>query len=513
MLPAKSGTFGRDFLASIVVFLVALPLCLGIAIASGAPPMTGLITGIIGGIVVGALSGSPLQVSGPAAGLVAIVAEIIHDFGMQGLGVILIVAGTLQILAGFFKLGQWFRAISPAVIQGMLAGIGVLIVVAQFHVMLDVSPESSGIANILSIPETLNRGWQSLLSNGSSHHWAALIGVVSITLILLWNAAPKKLKVVPPTLVAVIAAMLLADLMNLPVQFVEVPGQFLSAVSLPDPKTLPQLLVNPELWVLAITVAVVASAETMLSASAVDRMHTGPRTQYDREMIAQGVGNTLCGALGALPLTGVIVRSSANIQAGAKTRLSAMMHGIWLLALVCFFPTLLDLIPKASLAAILVYTGYKLVQPAAVSKLYREGGLGEVAIYAVTLVMVVGTNLLEGVIAGTVLAVVRLLYLLSKLEGTTIATGDGRVELLLKGSATFLSMPRLVAIMERQPAGKELHVHVESLSSIDHTCIEYLRSWEAQYQQTGGNMIIEWQVLENKLPGAANHREESKLPV
>ncbi len=495
--PFRRDTFRQDFMASIVVFLVALPLCLGIALASGAPPLLGLVTGIVGGIVVGLITGSPLQVSGPAAGLVAIVYEIIVAYKLEGLGVILFLAGLLQVLAGALKFGQWFRAISPAVIQGMLAGIGILIVASQFHVMLDVAPESSGLANIASIPATVVKGL--FPTDNSSHHLAAVLGAISIAIILLWEVLPKKFRIVPGTLTAVLVAVVASSVLQLPIKYVQVPGQFLDVLTLPSLASLP-LLGNPDVWVMAFTVALVASAETMLSASAVDKMHDGPQTQYDKELLAQGVGNTLCGVLGALPMTGVIVRSSANVQAGAKTSLSAILHGVWLLGLVSFFPFLLEKIPTASLAAILVYTGYKLVQPAAIRKLW-EVGRSEVVIYLVTVVMVVATNLLEGVIAGTLLAILKLLYQLSHLQGRSVQVGDDRVELYLKGSATFLSLPRLVSILERQPLGKDLHIHIEDLSHIDHACLELIQNWEQQYARSGGTMTVEWQRLTEKLSG------------
>jgi MFS superfamily sulfate permease-like transporter len=458
--------------------------------------MAGLITGIVGGIIVGSISGSPLQVSGPAAGLVALVAEIITDYNMGGLGVILLAAGVMQAVCGVLKLGQWFRAISPAVIEGMLAGIGVLIMAGQFHVMLDVKPESNGLANILSIPQSIMKGLFPL--DNSTHHLAAMLGVLSIGVVLAWNLMPKRFKLVPGTLVAVIVAVVVAMLTQWPVHFVNIPDAMWSVITLPTAKSW-MLLTQPQAWVLAATVAIVASAETMLSASAVEQMHSGPRTKYDQEMVAQGIGNTICGFLGALPMTGVIVRSSANVQAGAQSRWSAVMHGVWLLALVSVFPHILEMIPTASLAAILVYTGYKLVKPEAIRRLWRISK-GEVAVYAVTLVMVVSTNLLEGVIAGAILSVLRLLYTLSSLSGTSVEV-DGDIQLTLRGSATFLSLPKLVSILERQPLGKRLHIFVDELNHIDHACMGVLQSWETQYNRSGGTLTVEWQALHDKLPG------------
>ncbi len=318
---AVSSHAGADLIASLVVFLVALPLCMGIAIASGVPPALGILTGIIGGIVVGTLSGSPLQVSGPAAGLSVVVFETVHKFGVEMLAPILLLAGSLQLVGGWLKLGRWFRAISPAVIYGMLSGIGILIIAGQFHVMVDDKPRPSGMANLLAIPESF---WKGLYpQDGTVHHLAAFIGVLTLASILLWNRfRPGKLKVIPGSLVGVVAGTAAAYFLKLPIKHVDLPANLFESFRIPDAGSIGHMA-DPAIILAAVTIAVVASAETLLSAAAVDRMHNGPRTNYDRELSAQGVGNALCGVFGALPMTGVIVRSSANVAAGAKTRLSA----------------------------------------------------------------------------------------------------------------------------------------------------------------------------------------------
>ena len=494
--PVHTDRWKRDFLASMVVFLVALPLCLGIAIASGAPPVLGLITGVIGGIVVGFLSGCPLQVSGPAAGLVSIVYEIVVRYQLRGLGVIVLLAGLMQLLAGVMKLGQWFRAISPSVIHGMLSGIGILIVASQFHVLLDVPPQSTGLANIATIPDTLVKGLFPV--DNSSHHLAAMLGGVSLLLMIAWNVLPKRLRILPGTLASVTVATIGAAVLRLPVQYVRIPDGLAQALTLPDANSL-SLLGNPDIWIMAGMLALVASAETMLSATAIDKIAlqslrtASVKTDYDRELFAQGVGNTLCGFLGSVPLTGVMVRSSANLDAGAETRWSAILHGVWILALVSLFPHILEKIPTASLAAILVYSGYKLIQPTIIGHLWRISK-GEAFVYAVTLIMVVATNLLEGVIIGSILALVKLLITFSSLEGRTSERSGNEADLFLKGSATFLSLPRLVQILDRQPPGKNMVVHVDRLSHIDHACIELLQDWEKRYHQAGGEVSIVWRL-------------------
>ncbi|MDX1411658.1 MAG: SulP family inorganic anion transporter, partial [Nitrospirales bacterium] len=329
IFPVNWGDVGRDFLASIVVFLVALPLCMGIAIASGAPPVSGIITGIVGGLIVGFLAGCPLQVSGPAAGLSVLVFDLIQRFGIAKLGIIVLLAGGIQVLASLLQIGQWFRAVSPAVIQGMLAGIGVLILASQFHVMVGDAPKESGLQNILTIPEAIWKGLVPQEGNADPHWVAARIGMLTIVVIIFWKfLVPQKFQLIPAPLIGVLVASGEAYMQSLPIEYVEFRGSIASSIHFLRMEDFAFLL-DPSILSLAIAMAFIASAETLLCATAVDQMHTGPRTRYNREMLAQGTGNLLCGFLGALPMTGVIVRSTANIKSGAQSRASAVFHGVW----------------------------------------------------------------------------------------------------------------------------------------------------------------------------------------
>jgi MFS superfamily sulfate permease-like transporter len=487
-----SAVIGRDFLASIVVFLVALPLCMGIAIASGAPPALGLITGIVGGLVVGSLAGSPLQVSGPAAGMAVLVYQLVQEHGLIMLGVVGLIAGALQLLAGVFKLGQWFRAISPSVIHGMLAGIGVLIFASQLHVMLDDAPRANGLLNIAAIPDAIIKVFPV---DGSVHHLAAMAGIVTIATIVLWNQfKPKALSLIPGPLLGVIVGAVFAMIFGLPINLVNLPETLVSGLNIPTREALGGF-VDPDILTLGLVFAFVASAETLLCATAVDKMHTGARTDYDKELRAQGIGNMICGGLGALPMTGVIVRSSANVDAGATTRISAILHGAWLLLAVAAFPFVLNAIPTSVLAAILVYTGYKLVNVAQIRKI-AEFGKQELVIYFATLIGVVAIDLLTGVIVGFVLATAKLVYTFSHLDIRREHNAEtGRVDLWMTGSATFFSIPQLGQALESSPFGSEVHIHVEKLDYIDHACLEMLSSWEKQHQSTGGTLIVEWSEL------------------
>jgi MFS superfamily sulfate permease-like transporter len=496
----KDGTVRRDFLASIVVFLVALPLCMGIALASGAPPekaaAVGIITGIVGGLVVGILGGSALQVSGPAAGLSVLVYELAQEHGWATLGLIVLLAGAMQLAAGLLGLGQWFRAVSPAVIHGMLAGIGVLIFASQFHIMVDDQPRSSGLANLLSLPEAV---WKGVVpTNGDvSHDWAARVGLLTIAIILLWKPlVPRALKVVPAPLVAVIVATTVTAALALPIRQVQIPGLLTDAIAFPTRGLVESWLPNwSTLLIAAASVAFIASAETLLCATAVDQLHQGPRTRYDRELAAQGVGNLICGFLGALPMTGVIVRSATNVEAGARTRLSAILHGVWLLLFVALLPWLLRFIPTAALAAILVYTGCKLVSVKAIRSLWGYGK-SEVLIYAATLGTIVAKDLLTGVLLGIGLSIVKLLYTFSHLNVRLESDPQRRrTTLYLEGAATFIRLPRLAAALETVPPNTELHVHFEGLSYIDHACLDLLINWEKQHEATGGSLVVDWESL------------------
>lgn len=483
-----------DIPASFVVFMVALPLCMAIARACGVPPEVGLITGIVGGILVGLLAGSPLQVSGPAAGLIVILLDVVEKQGIGMLGIVVFLAGLIQVTAGVLRLGRWFRAVSPAVIIGMLTGIGAVLFAQQFHVALDDAPSRSPLMNLLNIPRAVVDIFDG--HDGHSGHLpAALIGVVTLLVLVFWKRlTPTKLKAIPAVLVAVLLATVASSLLAMPIQRVAF-HSLTSAVKLIDFTAIPTLLLSTSVWQVAITIALVASAETLLCAAAVDQMHRGPRTRYDRELTAQGVGNAVCGLLGALPMTGVIVRSSANVQAGARTRWSAVLHGVWILAFVLLLPGLLRLVPTAALAAILVLTGIKLIEVPAIRALWRESR-SEGIICILTAVTIVLADLLTGVLLGVGLAIFKLLYTFSRLRIQRMGDpASGRMTLVLEGSATFIRLPKLAAALETVPSSTVLHVDLKGLSYIDHACLTLLMDWEKQHEATGGALVLDWETL------------------
>lgn len=524
--PGNSGTlsnFRDDFLASIVVFLVALPLCIGIAVAVDVNPARALLTGIIGGLIVGFFAGSPLQVSGPAAGLFVIVADLLAKgresflakagngemgadeavaYSLMVLGTSVFLAGVIQIVAGKLKLGQCFRAVSPAVIKGMLSGIGLLILFSQFHVMLDHAAEwhgekaHGGLQYLAAIPEAILKCFTGDIDQ-KNHHLAALTGLVTIACIVIWPMiAPKKLKLLPAALVGITVATTFAYFAGLEIKMLNVSTSVFEQTTLPTNTTWYTLLFDPIVVTGAIVIALVASAETLLCATAVDQLHSGVRTNYDKELTAQGVGNVLCGLIGALPMTGVIVRSSANVNSGAKTRLSTILHGGWLLVFVVAIPFVLSYIPRAALGALLVHIGIKLVNLKQIKELWKTSK-SEVGIYAVTVLVIVCQDLLIGVVVGIMLSAIKLLYRFSHLE--LHLRDEGKLtHLEMEGAATFLRLPLLAAKLDEVPDSAELHVDFQHLSYIDHACLDLLMNWAKQHEGTGGKLVIDWASLHGR---------------
>lgn len=495
----------RDIPSSFVVFLIALPLSMGIAIASGVPPVMGLATAVIGGIVVGLFGGAHLQVSGPSAGLTVLVLEMVHQHGLKTFGVIVILAGLVQLLAGGFKLGRYFQAVSPAVIRGMLAGIGTLIIASQFHVMIDDGIRESGLANILAIPA----GIAKVLGDGT--HWlAALVGVGTLVAIVAWERwKPPQLKVVPGPLVGVVLAVAVAAAFGMPIRYVVLPEDIAGIFSLIDFDALGTLQ-QPAVLVDGLALAFVASAETLLCATAVARMHSGPRTDYDRELATHGVANTLCGVVGVLPMTGVISRSTANVQANAETRYSAALQAVWIGLFVLFVPHLLGLVPLSSLAAILIYVGFKLINP---KEIVVIAGYGRavLAIFAATVVGIVFIDLLFGIVLGLGLSAAKLIYRMSHVEFEVRDEGQ-RFELHMLGAATFLALPGLSAALEEVPPGKELHIFFDDLTFVDHACIDLLNAFEKRYVETGGEFIVEWDALMHRYR-TSGRSNTSEVPI
>jgi MFS superfamily sulfate permease-like transporter len=463
----------RDVLASLVVFLVAVPLCVGVAVASGLPAELGLITGIVGGLVVGCLPGSSFQVSGPAAGLTVLVHEAVQEFGLASLGVIVLAAGVLQLALGALRCGRWFRAISVSVVQGMLAGIGLILILGQVYALADAPQPSSGLGKITGLP-----GLVAHIAGSPQALTAFCIGVGTLAVLVLWKRMPAKVRTVPGPLVAVGVATAVTALSGLPIERVQVRG-LLESVHLPGLDDFGGLAqVSAIGTVLAF--ALIASAESLFSAAAVDRMSGGARTDYDKELMAQGAGNAVCGVLGALPMTAVIVRSAANVQAGARTKLSRILHGVWLLLFAALLPAALGVVPLAALAGVLVYAGAQLLPVRELLPLWREHR-GEAVILGVTAAAIVLGNMFEGVLIGLLLSVVKTAWTTSHVQvGVRELTG-GRLIVSISGNATFLRLPKILDALEALPPEKPVELDLTDLRHLDHACRTALDSWAVQH--------------------------------
>ena len=380
-----------------------------------------------------------------------LVFELVRTYGVAMLGPILLLAGAIQLLAGRLRLGCWFRVTSPAVVYGMLAGIGILIVLSQLHVMLDLAPKASGLDNLLAFPQAAFAALGSLgMDSGLD---AALLGLGTIAVMWGWDKLrPQRLRFLPGALLGVSLATLASLWLALDVRRVEVPANLGEAIDWLRPVDL-LALADPSLLLAAVVVAFIASAETLLSAAAVDRLHDGPRSDMDRELSAQGVGNMLCGLLGALPMTGVIVRSSA-----------------------------------------------KLVDFKALGNLSRYGRM-PMLVYAATALAIVFTDLLTGVLVGFALTLLKLVLKAARLKIALRYTGEHEAELRLSGAATFLKVPALSRVLDEVKPGTTLHVPMDNLSYVDHACMELLEDWGRMAPVQGSRLVIEPRALKRRLEG------------
>ncbi|WP_369141921.1 SulP family inorganic anion transporter [Streptomyces sp. R44] len=463
----------QDIAASLVVFLVALPLCLGVAVASGVPAELGLITGIVGGVVTGLMRGSSLQVSGPAAGLTVLVLEAVRAFGLGALGVIVLAAGVLQIVMGLLRWGRWFRAISLSVVEGMLAGIGLVIIAGQLYAAAGTAAPDSGLDKLIGLPTALSEALGSRTALVS-----LAVGAGTVLVIVGWRRMPRRARAVPGALVAVLLAALATAVFGLPVETVRVSG-VLEAVHLPGSEALSSL-VDPAVLGTVLAFALIASAESLFSAAAVDRLHSGPRTDYDKELIAQGAGNTLSGLLGALPLTAVIVRSSANVEAGARTKASRILHGVWLLLFVTLLPAVLAYIPLAALAGILVHAGWKLIPFKGVLTLWRRHR-GEAVVLVATAAAIVSVGMFEGVLIGLVMSVGKAAWEASQLRIEQSDDGRDVLRVRLQGTVTFLRLPQILDSLEDLPNDRRVVLDLSGVHHLDHACRAALEAWAERH--------------------------------
>jgi MFS superfamily sulfate permease-like transporter len=416
-------------------------------------------------------------VSGPAAGLTVLVFEAVSEFGVAALGVIVLMAGLLQLAMGFLKIGRWFRAISVSVVEGMLCGIGLVIIAGQIYAAAGLKAPETGIGKIVGLPGAFADAL------GSTEALTSLaIGAGTIAVIVLWKKLPKKVQAVPGALAAVMLATVATLAFSLPVATVEVEG-LLGVIQPPGSEAFGELA-GPAIWGTILAFALIASAESLFSAAAVDRLHDGPRTEYNKEMVAQGVGNTVCGLLGALPMTAVIVRSSANVNAGAKTKASRVLHGVWLLLFAAALPSALALIPLPALAGILVHAGWKLIPFRQIASLWR-GHRGEALILVVTAVSIVAVNMFEGVLIGLALAVIKTAWEASHVKLEVVDKGAGPIQVYLSGNATFLRLPKILDSLEALPEDRPVELDMSGLHHLDHACRTALETWAERHSAVG----------------------------
>lgn len=482
----------NDFPSGLVVFLVALPLCLGIALASGAPLFSGIIAGIIGGLVVGFLSNSQVSVSGPAAGLTAIVLSAITTLGSFELFLLAVVlAGAIQMILGIIKAGTISNYFPNNVIEGMLAGIGVIIFLKQIPHAIGYDKDAEG--DFFFEEKSGGNSLTSLLAAFESIHiGATLITIVALAILILWDKISflKNLKLIPGALVAVISGILLNNIFiyfgsSLAVQaehLVILPvvrsfTDFTSIFIFPDFTGLG----NYTVWVTAATIAIVASIETLLCIEAGDRMDVYKRySNPNKELRAQGVGNMLSGLIGGLPMTSVVVRTSANINSGARTKLSAILHGILLLVSVMLIPTILNMIPLATLAAILLLIGYKLASPDKVKHFWAQG-IYQFLPFIVTLLAVVFIDLLKGVAIGMIISFIFILIGNAKkayfFKRETYHDGDV-IHIDLAQEVSFLNKAAIKLTLQNLPENSKVVIDASNSIYIAHDVLDLIREFK-----------------------------------
>ncbi len=523
-------TLKNDLPASIVVFFVALPLCLGIALASGAPLFSGLIAGIIGGIVVGSLSGSHIGVSGPAAGLAAIVLTAIGALGgYQNFLLAVVLGGAIQILLGFLKAGVIGYYFPSSVIKGMLTGIGIIIILKQIPHFFgyDADPEGDfaffqvdGENTFSEIINTLN-----YISPG-----ATIVAALGLGILVLWDKVLTKkgkiFQLIQGPLVAVVIGILYFVLFK-DNEFLAISGAQLVSVPIPEDAasfmkqfSFPNFgaISNPEIWITAFTIALVASLETLLCVEATDKLDPEKRvTPTNRELLAQGTGNIISGMIGGLPITQVIVRSSANIQSGGKSKMSAIIHGFFLLISVILIPRLLNMIPLSVLAAILFIVGYKLAKPSLFKKMYALGWKQFIP-FTATVGGIIFTDLLVGI--GLGLGVGIIVILIKSYQNSHFlhiedkSNGKHKIKMTLAEEVTFFNKGAILKELDSLPIDTYLELDVRKTRYLDNDIIEILDdfTYKAKERNIDIKLISELGTVENPLSFIEFFKLRPKIP-
>jgi carbonic anhydrase len=482
-------TLGGDFPASIVVFLVALPLCLGIAIGSGAPMLSGIITGIVGGIVIGALSGSQLSVSGPAAGLTVIVATGIARLPVfEAFLLAVVLAGVFQVIFGFLKAGVIGDYVPSPVITGMLASIGLILILKQIPHFLGYHANYGGDESF--VQKNSENTFSGIINSFKySAPLAIILGSLALLIQIVWDKVLVKkvnaFKLIPAPLVVVVITVLINlwlssnqhpwalkgnQLVNIPVA--ESLNGLISFFTFPAFS----YITNLEVWTIAISIALVASLETLLNIEAADELDPYKRvTPTNRELKAQGIGNIVSGLIGGIPLTSVVVRTSANINAGAKSKMSVIFHGILLLLSVAFIPQIVNLIPLSALAAILIYTGFKLAKPSLFINYYKKG-FDQFIPFLITVIAILFTDLLVGIMIGIAVG----LYFIMRSNFKTsifVVKDENNYLFRLRKDVSFLNKPILKRKLEEVPNSSNVLIDTSRADFIDKDIMEIINDF------------------------------------
>ncbi len=481
----------RDFPAGLVVFLVALPLCLGIALASNAPLFSGIVSGIIGGILVGLLSGSRTSVSGPAAGLTAVVAAQIATLGsFEAFLVAVVIAGVIQVALGVARAGFISAFFPTSVIKGLLAAIGVILILKQIPHVVGHDPDPLGEMSFEQSDQE-NTFSELVETVFDVHPGAALVGVLSLLLLIVWDRTKlKKLPIPAPLLVVVLGVGLSLLFRRFGTPWAIEPSHLVQVPLLSDGGGLSQFIVtpdfsqltNPTVYIAAVTIAIVASLETLLNIEAVDKIDPERRhTPANRELLAQGVGNITAGLVGGLPMTSVIIRSSVNLNAGVKTKLSAVIHGFLLLGSVLLIPVWLNEIPLAALAAILLVTGFKLASPKLVTQMWREGRT-QFLPFVITVVAIVFTDLLIGILIGLGIAILFILHSNFRRPLRQVMekhVGGNVLRIELANQVSFLNRAVLERALNEVPRGGHILLDASNTDYIDPDVHDLIRDFQA----------------------------------
>ena len=485
--------FRNDLLAGMVVFLVALPLCLGIAVASGASPFAGIITGIIGGIVVGYLSNSNVSVSGPAAGLIAIILTAITTLGFENFLLAVVLAGVFQLILGFAKAGMISSYFPLGVIEGMLTAIGIIIIKKELPHAIGYDKEHEGDFYSYELADLTDKGLlgEIIHSFNFAHTGAIIVTIISIIILIAFNkiAFLKKIRVLPGALVVVIVGIVINEIFKATSPSLQIAGEHL--VQLPTASSASEFFgqftfpdfsafTNPAVWITAATITAVASIETLLCLEAGDKMDPMKRySSANAELKAQGVGNILAGMLGGLPMTSVIVRTTANVNAGAKTKMAAIVHGAFLLIAVILIPALLNKMPMACLAAILIMIGLKLASPKVFKHMWKAGKHQFIP-FIVTVVAVVGTDLLKGVGIGLMVSIffilrgnMKLAYFFKKEEHQEGET----IHIDLAQEVSFLNKAAIKQTLAHLPRNSKVVIDAANTVYIDYDVLELIRDF------------------------------------